>query len=231
MVKTRWIVITGAPCSGKSTVIDYLKKCNFQVVSEVAQDYIDEQKKLGLKPWETDLQKFQDEIYTRQLKAEQDLLNSNQAENVIFIDRALPDAWAYFHYHGLKGIPSLNLNHQYDQVLLFDKPKLNIHHDIDGDDPERLVKDLKRTYSDLGYTLKQIPVMNVHVRVMHILQTCGLSECLGQLETSKVSQDQQVQDMYPKGFYSLLPLTRQSVHPESNEAHDEKAPRKNLGLE
>ena len=39
-VQTNWHVITGAPCSGKSTLIDQLANHGFQTVPESARLYI-----------------------------------------------------------------------------------------------------------------------------------------------------------------------------------------------
>jgi predicted ATPase len=39
--KTNWYVITGAPCSGKTSVIRELEKRGYRVVHEVARAYIE----------------------------------------------------------------------------------------------------------------------------------------------------------------------------------------------
>jgi hypothetical protein len=42
MRKTEWIVITGAPCSGKTSVVSSLELRGYRVVHEAARAYIDE---------------------------------------------------------------------------------------------------------------------------------------------------------------------------------------------
>jgi len=42
-----WHVITGAPCTGKTTILHVLAKKGYRVEYEAARDYIDEQLKLG----------------------------------------------------------------------------------------------------------------------------------------------------------------------------------------
>jgi predicted ATPase len=44
---TKWSVITGAPCSGKTAVIRVLEQQGHKVVHEVARAYIDNELKKG----------------------------------------------------------------------------------------------------------------------------------------------------------------------------------------
>ena len=44
---TNWYVFTGAPCSGKTSVILALEKDNYRVIHEVARGYIDSQLQKG----------------------------------------------------------------------------------------------------------------------------------------------------------------------------------------
>ena len=45
--ETNWYVITGAPSSGKSSVIRELENLGYRVVHEVARAYIEEELKKG----------------------------------------------------------------------------------------------------------------------------------------------------------------------------------------
>ena len=45
--RTNWYVITGAPCSGKTSVINAFEQQGFLVVHEVARAYIDEELQQG----------------------------------------------------------------------------------------------------------------------------------------------------------------------------------------
>ncbi len=47
MRMTRWHVITGAPCSGKTTVIRDLERRGFRVVHETARAWIEEELQKG----------------------------------------------------------------------------------------------------------------------------------------------------------------------------------------
>ena len=46
-IKTNWNVITGGPCTGKTTVVDLLAKRGYKTTIEHARHYIDTQKIKG----------------------------------------------------------------------------------------------------------------------------------------------------------------------------------------
>jgi len=49
MRQTNWHIITGAPCSGKTTVINEIERRGIRVIHEVARAYIDRQLGKGLR--------------------------------------------------------------------------------------------------------------------------------------------------------------------------------------
>ncbi len=49
MQDTNWQVITGAPCSGKTSVINKIEQRGIHVIHEVARSYIDQQMGKGLR--------------------------------------------------------------------------------------------------------------------------------------------------------------------------------------
>jgi predicted ATPase len=59
----RNIILTGMPGSGKTSVIEELKKIGYKVVTEAATDLIKEKQNMGdLKPWENP--NFIEDIHT-----------------------------------------------------------------------------------------------------------------------------------------------------------------------
>ncbi|PZR03085.1 MAG: hypothetical protein DI539_26790, partial [Flavobacterium psychrophilum] len=46
-IKTNWYVITGGPCTGKTTVVELLAKRGYVTIAEQARHYIDTQKVEG----------------------------------------------------------------------------------------------------------------------------------------------------------------------------------------
>lgn len=94
MRRTNWCVITGAPCSGKTSVVKELERRGYQVVHESARAYIDQQLAAG---------KRLDQIKADERTFENHILNAKRAiestlppEETIFFDRGLPDSIAYF---------------------------------------------------------------------------------------------------------------------------------------
>jgi len=90
MKQTNWHVITGAPCSGKTTVIRELEQLGYPVVHEVARAYIDERLKTGetIDRIKADILSFERHILYKKIAIEQSLFK----EETVFLDRAVPDS-------------------------------------------------------------------------------------------------------------------------------------------
>lgn len=98
--KNNWYVITGAPSSGKSTLIEELKKRGYHVSKDVARSLIDEKLASGvsLKRLRGDNERFQLEILHRKVAIE-DRMDASQ---VTFFDCGLHDSIGFFNLHGIK---------------------------------------------------------------------------------------------------------------------------------
>ena len=101
--RDQWYVITGPPSCGKSTTIELLAQRGFRVRSEIARAYIDEEILKGRKIEEicSDMSRFQSEILRRAFSSEAAL----PPDELIFLDRAIPDSLAYFMLHGISPEP------------------------------------------------------------------------------------------------------------------------------
>lgn len=99
-IKTNWNVITGGPCTGKTTVIDMLTKKGFKTTIEHARHYIDTQKTEGrtVEEIRSNKRKFQRGVLDMQIEQEAEL----NPKDIVFLDRALPDAMAYYQFLGLE---------------------------------------------------------------------------------------------------------------------------------
>lgn len=104
--QTNWYVITGGPASGKTTTISLLKALGYKTTIEHARHYIDTQLISGKSVEEirSNQKEFQSGILDMQIEQEASLCR----EDVIFLDRAIPDALAYYRF----------LNLEEDQKLL-----------------------------------------------------------------------------------------------------------------
>lgn len=72
---TNWSVITGAPCSGKTAVIDELARRGFRTVPEVARAFIDAEMRKGrrLEDIKSDAAWFEGQIFRTKLAVEAQL--------------------------------------------------------------------------------------------------------------------------------------------------------------
>lgn len=95
-----WYVITGAPCSGKTTVLNGLKELGYNVILEAARTYIDEliSKGFTVEEIRKDEIKFQKDVLDQKYKLE----DSIDKDKLVFFDRGIPDSYAYFKFLGIK---------------------------------------------------------------------------------------------------------------------------------
>ena len=172
MKATNWYVITGAPCSGKTTVILELEKQKHRVVHEVARWYIDMQLKKGkrLEAIKSDPLTFERAILYEKVAIEQRL----PTQDVVFFDRAVPDSIAYFKVEGLDPAEPLKhcREHRYRRVFLFDR--LGFEKDSvraeNSHISARLDSLIEDSYRHLGYDPVRVPVMSVVKRMQFVLQ-------------------------------------------------------------
>lgn len=94
MKQTQWIVVTGPPSSGKTTLIDALQEKGFITSPEVAREMIVECLKHRT---HSKIETFQREILAITCRREHFL----DIEQRIFFDRGIPDSIAYFNYNHL----------------------------------------------------------------------------------------------------------------------------------
>jgi predicted ATPase len=92
-------VITGGPGSGKTTTVNLLRNKGYTTTIEHARHYIDTQRITGktVEEIRKNQQEFQRGVLDMQLEQEASL----SPEEIIFLDRALPDALAYYRFLNL----------------------------------------------------------------------------------------------------------------------------------
>lgn len=98
-VRTNWRVITGCPCSGKSTLINQLASRGFRTVPESARLYIEREMTRGQTshPIRMDPAALQRGIKDMQLGVEAGL----RAKDALFLDGAVPGSLAWYRVYGL----------------------------------------------------------------------------------------------------------------------------------
>jgi predicted ATPase len=172
MQLTKWQVITGAPCSGKTAVIKELERLGCPVVHEVAREYIDK----GLRKGETlaeikaDILSFERDILYKKLEIEQLL----PMDKTIYLDRAIPDSIGYYIHEGLDPADPIRKSKfwRYEHVFFFER--IPFKKDRVRSEDEKIASKLegllKESYRLLGYKIVAVPFMPVSHRVDFILK-------------------------------------------------------------
>lgn len=170
-IRTSWHVITGASCSGKTTLINQLVERGYQTVPESGRQYVEQELAKGytLKQVREDLAAFTRCIYTMMLKHERNL----PAGQVVFLDRALPDSFSFFRYAGMdpNDILADCLYFRYASVFILDRLPYKQDGVRAGGDPTAQYFDawIERDYLALGYDVVRVPVLQPAERLAFVL--------------------------------------------------------------
>lgn len=171
MSETNWYVITGAPSSGKTTLLKELKKLGYRVVHEVARAYIETQMDQGrtLEEIRSDAESFENWVLNTKIAIEAKL----PEEEVIIFDRAIPDSIAYFEIAGMDTNDAIakSPRNRYKNIFLLDQlPYVTDHARIeDRQTAVKLDQGLEAGYKMLGYEVTRIGVMSVQERLRVIV--------------------------------------------------------------
>ncbi len=168
-----WYVITGGPSSGKTTTVDLLKARGYKTTIEHARHYLDMQRLNGrtVEEVRNHQREFQLAVLKMQIEQEKKLVE----EEIVFLDRAIPDAHAYYHYMGLPEDPELAEALQdiyYKKVFILDC--LPLVKDYARREDEAAQKKIHATlidvYTALPFPVVQVPVLPPDERVDFILK-------------------------------------------------------------
>jgi len=96
ILKTNWYVITGGPCSGKTTTVNLLGERGYKTTIEHARHYLDTQRITGRTVEE--IRKNQEEFQLGILEMQIEQEHSLNPDDMVFLDRAIPDCLAYYHF-------------------------------------------------------------------------------------------------------------------------------------
>jgi len=173
---TRWFVITGAPCSGKTTVINELQRRGYRCAPEVARAVIDARLAEGISvaQMRADEAVFQRSLIDAKVALEEQL----DPQELVFMDRAMPDSITYLKMKGIDAddVTQLSKRFRYAHVFQFERLPLL----ADGarvEDDERsafLEQQLELDYSGLGYAVERVPVMSIDDRIALVLSRVDL---------------------------------------------------------
>ncbi|RZJ73636.1 AAA family ATPase [Flavobacterium sp.] len=170
------VVIIGGPGSGKTTLIDRLTEIGHCCYNEISREVILEAKKNGIEQLFLENPLLFSELLLegrkRQFREAQ-----QEAREVVFIDRGLPDVLAYMHYIGdsyPQAFDQACHDHKYHKIFLL--PPWEAIYQSDNEryenyDQAKLIHEhLVETYSKYGYELVEVPKETVENRIAFILE-------------------------------------------------------------
>jgi predicted ATPase len=154
-------------------MIDMLSELGYQTTVEHARMYMDQQMKKGLTIDEIrqDPKKLQTSILDLQINREKDL----EPEQEVFLDRAIPDAKAYYQFLGLDYDNTLTDaidKYKYKKIFVLDiLPMENDDVRTENHDEQLQIHEcLIEVYEKLGYQIVEVPVLSPKERVQFILE-------------------------------------------------------------
>ena len=171
---TNWCVITGGPSSGKTTTVNILRERGYVTTIEHARHYIDTQRVTGRSVEEirANQRVFQRGILDMQVDEERGL----DPKALVFLDRALPDALAYYRFLSLEpdaDYLSLIRPSIYRAVFVLDLLPLAADYARTEDRAAQVEihRLLTEVYTELGYRPRAVPPLPPGDRVDFILST------------------------------------------------------------
>jgi len=102
MNKNKTVILTGAPFSGKTTLLKYFKKKGYKIIEESARFLINYNRRnnINILPW-IDQDKFERLCFKHQIQKEK-LINTLQTDKPVIMDESVIDFGAYYLLRGLK---------------------------------------------------------------------------------------------------------------------------------
>jgi predicted ATPase len=171
-VQTNWCVITGASCSGKTTLINILANKGFRTVPEAGREFFKREIAKGrtINEIRDDPAAFTRQVYDIMVEHESGL----RTAEINFLDRALPDGFAFYRIAGLNPNEILPdcFQHRYASVFLlnrlpYQKDGVRV---ADDETAAYLESWTLRDYSALGYKVIRVPVLSPEERFKFVLE-------------------------------------------------------------
>tara|TARA_R110000823_G_scaffold315370_1_gene447185 strand:- start:75214 stop:75750 length:537 start_codon:yes stop_codon:yes gene_type:complete len=174
-LKTKRIVITGGPGTGKTTLIDELEKRGYTCLHEVSREITKKAQEEGVEQlFLTDPILFSQRLLDGRLA--QFIEAKAYQKEYLFYDRGLPDVTAYMDYFKTEYPESFTnscLDNQYDTVFLLPPWKKIYKQDNERyenfEEAKKIHTALLKGYENYGYDVQLVPVGTVEERITYIL--------------------------------------------------------------
>lgn len=168
MIQTRWHVITGAPCSGKTAVIQELEVRGYRVVHETARSFLEKKREESKSP------EFRKQAQTTILEMKLDIESSLPVDETLFLDRGAPDSIAYYRLHELDPAEVFQRGRRRRYRRVFFCDRLPLEPDAIRTEDEataaKLHAFLLDAYRRFDYEVISVPVRSIRERTDFILK-------------------------------------------------------------
>ncbi len=172
-LQTHWYVITGGPSSGKTTTVNLLQARGYKTTIEHARHYIDTQRVTGktIEEIKQNQVAFQQAVLDMQIAQEQEI----SPNEIVFLDRAIPDALAYYRFLNLpedEKIQKAIQNASYKKIfILAPVPFVSDYARTEDETAQKKIHQLLTdVYESLPFPVIHVPVLPPEERVDFILQ-------------------------------------------------------------
>jgi len=178
-IKTNFIVVTGGPGGGKSTLLDALGKKGFKYINETGRTIIKERISKGLSP-RPDLEEFAKLMFQRDYE---NYINHLYTAETLFFDRSFLDSASFIQQTNKIYFEKVNeIIHslRFNNNIFITPPWEEIY--CNDDERDQTFSEAVDTYNSLynwyelnGYKLIVLPKVPVEMRVKFVLSELSLS--------------------------------------------------------